>query len=212
MDLISGLPLTPTDFNAIKTVIDRLTKLVTLIPCVMTILGRRVAQLLMEKVFCRFGFPGDSVPDRDTRFTNGFYRELCSRLGIHQSMSTAWHPKSDGNTMVVNKVVATTIRAHINNMQTNWSELLCMVKFAINNSKHSSTKDTPFFMTFGRHPLTPFARTVLPLKELGLDMPSVEGIFIFTNGRGLGECIVKFNKGKRPFQIICGCRKKGENL
>jgi hypothetical protein len=60
-------------------------------------------------------------------FTNAFYRELCTRLGIHQSMSTAWHPESDGSTEVVNKVVEKTIRAHVNNMQTNWSELLCMV-------------------------------------------------------------------------------------
>jgi hypothetical protein len=41
-------------------------------------------------------------------------------------------------------VVETTIRAHVNHMQTNWSELLCMVEFAINNSKHSSTRFTPF--------------------------------------------------------------------
>jgi hypothetical protein len=44
-DLISGLPLTPTGHNAIITVVDRFTKLVTLIPCVMAISGRQVAQL-----------------------------------------------------------------------------------------------------------------------------------------------------------------------
>ena len=76
--------------------------------------GIDVAHLLMEKVFCKFGFPGDIVSDRDTRFTSGFYRELCRKLGIHQSMSTAWHPQSDGSTEVVNKVVETTIRAHVN--------------------------------------------------------------------------------------------------
>jgi hypothetical protein len=89
-------------------------------------------------------------------------------------MSRAWHHESDGHTHVDNKVVETTIRAHVHNMQTNWSELLCMVEFAINNSKHSSTKYTPFFTVYWRHPLTPFARTVLPLKDLGLDMPGVE--------------------------------------
>jgi hypothetical protein len=139
LDLISRLPLTPTGFNAIITVVDKFTKVVALIPCAMAISGRRVAQLLMEHVFCRYGFPGDIVSDRDTRFTNVFYRELCSRLGINQSMSAACHPESYGNTEVVNKVVETTIRAIVNDMQTNWSELLCMVEFAINNSKHSST-------------------------------------------------------------------------
>jgi hypothetical protein len=136
--------------------------------------GVEVAKLLMEKVFCKFGFLGDIVSHRDTRCTSGFYRELCRKLGIHLSMSSAWHPESDGNTEVVNKVVETTIRAHFNHMQTNWGELLCMVEFAINNSKHSFTRFTPFFMKFGRHALTPLARTVLPLQEFGLYMPGVE--------------------------------------
>ncbi len=144
LDLISGLPLTPNGHDAIITVVDRFTKLVTLIPCMTLVSGIDVAHLLMEKVFCKFGFLGDIVSDRDTRFTSGFYRELCHKLGIHQSMSTAWHPQSDGSTEVVNKVVETTIRAHVNHMQTNWSQLLCMVEFAINNSKHSATRFTPF--------------------------------------------------------------------
>jgi hypothetical protein len=29
-------------------------------------------------------------------------------------------------------------------------------------------------MNFGRHPLTPLAREMLPLRELGMDMPGVE--------------------------------------
>ena len=49
-----------------------------------------------------------------------------------------------------------------------------MVEFAINNSKHSSTKFTPFFMNNGRHPLTPFARELIPLKKDHQDMPGVQ--------------------------------------
>ncbi len=83
--------------------------------------------------FCKFGFHCDIVSDIDTRFTSGFYRELCHKLGIHQSMSTAWHPQSDGSTEVVNKVVETTIRDHVNHMQTNcasfyvWSNLQSII-------------------------------------------------------------------------------------
>jgi hypothetical protein len=116
VDLISGLPLSPQGFDAIITVADCFTKLVTLIPCKMAISGVEVAKLLMEKVFCKFGFPGDIVYDRDTRFPSGFYRELGIKLGIPLSMSTAWHPQSDGSTEVVNKMVETTIRERVNHM------------------------------------------------------------------------------------------------
>jgi hypothetical protein len=90
LDLISGLPLTPKGHDVIITVVNRFTTLVTLIPCMTLVSGIDVAHLLMEMVFCTFGFPGAIVSDRDTRFTSGFYRELCHKLGIHQSMSTAW--------------------------------------------------------------------------------------------------------------------------
>ena len=56
LDLISGLPLTPQGFDAIITVVDRFTKMVTLIPCKMAISGVEVAKLLMEKIFCKFSF------------------------------------------------------------------------------------------------------------------------------------------------------------
>jgi hypothetical protein len=103
-----------------------------------------------------------------------FYAECCANLGIHQSLSSSLHPESDGSTEIVNKLVETTVRAHTNHMQTNWSELLCMIEFAINNSKHSSTKFTPFFMNNGRHPLTLFARELIPLKRDHQDMPGVQ--------------------------------------
>jgi hypothetical protein len=132
-----------------------------------------VSKLIIEQVFCKFGFAGDIVSDRDTRFTAHWWKELMRQLGIHQSLSSAWHPESDGSTEVINKLVETTVRAHTNYMQSNWGELLCMVEFAINNSKHSATKFTPFFMNFGRHPLSPFARELVPLKENHSDMPGV---------------------------------------
>jgi hypothetical protein len=55
-----------------------------------------------------------------------------------------WRPESDGGSEVANKMVEATIRAHVNHMHTNWSELLCMVEFAIINSKHSYSRFTPF--------------------------------------------------------------------
>jgi hypothetical protein len=53
LDLISGLPLTPKGHDAIITVVDRFTKLVTLIPCMTLVSGVEVSHLLVENVFCK---------------------------------------------------------------------------------------------------------------------------------------------------------------
>ena len=51
--------------------------MVVSIPYDSSISGVEVAKLLVEKVFCKFGFAGDLVSDRDSRFTSGF---LCGVL------------------------------------------------------------------------------------------------------------------------------------
>ena len=49
--------------------------------------------------------------------------------------------------------------------QTNWDEFLPAMEFAYNNTKHTTTKQTPFFLDLGRHPQTPIDARVDPAKE-----------------------------------------------
>ncbi|KAF9440795.1 hypothetical protein P691DRAFT_67326, partial [Macrolepiota fuliginosa MF-IS2] len=35
---------------------------------------------------------------------------------------------------------------------TNWSDLLSTAEFAYNNQAHEGTKESPFFLEYGRHP------------------------------------------------------------
>lgn len=37
-------------------------------------------------------------------------------------------------------------------MMDDWSRLLSSAEFAYNNAAHESTKETPFFIEYGRHP------------------------------------------------------------
>jgi transposase InsO family protein len=127
--------------------------MVVLIPTTTTCDANEFARLLFDRVFSKHGVPADLVSDRDTRFTSHYWEQLCERLQIHRSMSTAWHPQSDGSTEIVNKLVEQVCRAHINNRQDNWADRLSMVEFAINNAKHSATRYSPFFQISGDIPL-----------------------------------------------------------
>jgi hypothetical protein len=155
LDFVTGLPVSARGNDAILTVVDRLTKLVVLIETTTDCDSKEFAYLLTKHVISKHGVPEDIVSDRGSIFTGKFWAEVTERLGIHLSMSTAFHPQSDGSTEVMNKLTEQVLRAHVNPRQDDWDEFLSMVEFAINNSKHSSVKHTPFFLNYGRHPLTP---------------------------------------------------------
>uniref|UniRef100_A0AAV1VL12 Integrase catalytic domain-containing protein n=1 Tax=Peronospora matthiolae TaxID=2874970 RepID=A0AAV1VL12_9STRA len=69
-------------------------------------------------------------------------------------MSTSDHPETDGQTERVNRVLEEILRGYVHSF-TSWSEFLPMEEFAINNSVHASTTDTPFFVNGLSHPRLP---------------------------------------------------------
>ena len=110
MDFVVHLPQTVAGYTAIMVCVDRLTKMVHLAPCRDTSSAEDVAKLFFNTVFVKHGLPLDVVTDRDSRFTSKFWRALCAAVGTKLSMSTAFHPQSDGNTERVNRVMEDMLR------------------------------------------------------------------------------------------------------
>lgn len=71
------------------------------------------------------------------------------------SLSSSHHPQHDGQTEIVNKQLVSMLRAYINDDLDDWALWLHILEFAYNNSMHSSTGTTPFFLLYGFHPRTP---------------------------------------------------------
>jgi hypothetical protein len=160
-DFITGLPTSAAGYDAILTVVDRLTKMVHLIPTNTTVDAHGFAQLFKDHVIAKHGIPGDIVSDRDPRFTGHFWKEVSKLLDINLSFSTAWHPQSDGSTERVNRMVEQVLRTHTQQRQETWQENLSMVEFAINNAAHTSVKYTPFYLNYGQHPVTPIMHDMM---------------------------------------------------
>ena len=152
MDFIIHLPKTKQGHDAIFVVVDRLTKMVHLIPTVTSVKASEVAHLFQSHVFKLHGTPQNFVTDRDTKFTSQFWKELQTKLGVNSHMSTAYHPQSDGQTERVNRILEDMLRHYVNPLQDNWDELLPYAEFAINNSYQESIKTTPFMVNTGRDP------------------------------------------------------------
>jgi transposase InsO family protein len=68
------------------------------------------------------------------------------------SLSTIYHPQTNGQIERVNQILKQYLRCIVNYQQDDWTNLLPLAEFAYNNTLHSSTKQTPFFSNYGHHP------------------------------------------------------------
>jgi transposase InsO family protein len=157
MDFITQLPRTKGGHDAIAVFVDRLTKMVRVAATKTEVSAEGAADLLVQNVVRHHGLPMSIVSDRDVRFTSKFYRHLANTWGIKLNMSTAYHPQTDGQTEVMNRVLEDYLRSYTRATQDEWDELLAMAEFSMNNSRNSSTKETPFYLNYGRHPKSPLA-------------------------------------------------------
>ena len=155
MDFIIEIPLTIRNHTGIVVFVDRLTKMVRLAPLRTGFSASDVIDQLISQVFKHHGLPTELVTNRDMRFTSAFFHRLMENWEVKQKMSTSFHPQTDGQTEVMNKTLEDYLRAFTRDGQDRWDEMLTMAEFAMNNAVNLSTGETPFFLNYGRHPVTP---------------------------------------------------------
>ena len=146
--------------EAIIVFVDRLTKMTRLAACHDETSADDVARLFIDNVFRSHGMPRHLLTDRDSRFRSHFTESLLKQLNIAHSMSSSWHPETDGNTERVNRVMEDMLRHVVSPDQTDWDVHLPVVEFAINNAYHESIQNTPFMLNYGRHPDTPVSSLI----------------------------------------------------
>jgi hypothetical protein len=153
MDFIVQLPRTNQGYDSIVVFVDRLSKRVHLAPTTTTASAVEIARIFFDVVFRHHGLPATIISDRDPKFTSRFWKTLFSLLGTRISLSTAFHPETDGQTERMNRTLEDMLRALVNYRQNDWDTWLTAAEFAINNSKQSSTGFSPFYLDTGRTPI-----------------------------------------------------------
>jgi len=86
-------------------IVDRLSKMAHYIPTTTEVDSKGIARLFLDNIFRLVGLPDSIVSNRGTQFVSSFTRARTNLLGIHQKVSTAFHPQTDGQTERVNAIV-----------------------------------------------------------------------------------------------------------
>ena len=168
MDLITDLPQSG-GFDSILVVVNQgLTKGIILIPCNKTITMEGMARLLLENLYKQFGLLDKIISDRGPQFASHSFRELTKLLGITSSLTTAYHPQSDGATEHTNQEIEAYLSIYCSSHLEDWPLALHTLEFTHNNRRHANRTHTPFKLMFGLSPVS------VPLSFKHTKYPAIE--------------------------------------
>src|SRR6202453_345676 len=163
MDFIPELPLSD-GFDNIFVIVDKLVKYAVFIPTTTTIGEKETAELFFHHIISKFGIPWQVISDRDTRWRGNFWKEICDRMGMTQSLTTAYHPRSEGQTEVLNQSLEISLRAYVGPSRKDWAKHLDTSSLSYNSTPHTATGFAPAYLLRGYTPVT--GSTILHSPEL----------------------------------------------
>ncbi|GKC52647.1 putative reverse transcriptase domain-containing protein [Tanacetum coccineum] len=150
MDFITKLPKSSQGFDTIWAIVDRLTKSAHFLPIRENDPLDKLARLYLNRIVTRHGIPVLIICDRDGKFTSNFWRSFQKALGTKLSMSTAYHPQTDGQSERTIQTLEDMLRACVIDFEKGWVKHLPLVEFSYNNSYYASIKDAPYEVLYGR--------------------------------------------------------------
>ena len=150
MDFVTHLPRTPRRHDAVWVIVDRLMKSVHFLAVRMTFTLKEFCRLYIKEIFRLHGVPISIVSDRDSRFKTHFWKSFQKAMGTRLTMSTTFHPQTDGQSERTIQVLEDMLRACVLDHKGSWEEHLPLVEFACNNSYQTSIQMALYEALYGR--------------------------------------------------------------
>ncbi|THH18245.1 hypothetical protein EUX98_g8992 [Antrodiella citrinella] len=171
LDFITDLPES-NGYTALMVVVDHdATKGAILAPCTKSVDAMGTADLLFDAVYKRFGLMSQIISDRGTQFASHVFQELTKKLGIKSTMSTAYHPQTDGGAERMNPEIEAYLRIFCASHPEDWSKHITTMEFSHNQRKAAERNESPFFLMMGYNPRgfpTAFSSSNSPAVETRL--------------------------------------------
>jgi len=153
MDFVEGFPRVGGK-SVILTIVDRFSKMAHFVALSHPYSAQSVARAFFDNIIRLYGFPCSIVSDRDTVFTSHFWEELFKLAGVKLLRSSAFHPQTDGQSEVTNRIIVMYLRCLAGDRPRSWLQWLPWAEFCFNTSYQSALRSTPFEVVYGRAPPT----------------------------------------------------------
>ena len=104
----------------------------------------------LTNLITNFGIPQEIQSDQGSNFTSDLFKAVLKELQITQTLSTAYHPQTQGALERCHQTLKSLLRKFCFEQDQEWDEALPYMLFAIRETPNESTGISPFEMLFGR--------------------------------------------------------------
>ena len=101
---------------------------------------------------CRHSVPEQLLSDR---VLSDLIQGMCDELGVKKMNTSGYHPQTDGLVEKFNSTLIAMISKCCEVAMHNWDQYLPHLLFAYRSSVQESTRESPFFLLYGRDPRLP---------------------------------------------------------
>ena len=169
MDLIGDFTPSSKGNKYALTVICMLTGYTFCIP----IPSKKASDVItayIDNVYSKFGGSKKILSDNGTEFKNQLFEGIAKELGVEFKCYTApYHPQSNGRIEGFHHFLKSCMTKHISTTME-WDQVVHLATAAYNFFPNEHSKESPFFLMFGRDPRVPLNTLLTPkIRYMGTE-------------------------------------------
>jgi transposase InsO family protein len=150
VDIVGPLPVTERGNKYIVVAMDYFSRWPEARP-LKAANAETVATFLYEEIICRFGPPKTIQSDQGTHFVNELIKNLTERFRIKHSLSSPYHPQSNGLVERFNKTLCEGI-AKVAEVIHDWDKYIQPVLYAYRTKELRISNRSPYILAYGKEP------------------------------------------------------------
>ena len=133
--------------------------------------SEEVIQPFIDNVYSKFGGSFNILSNNGTEFKNKMFKQISKELGLEYKLYTPpYHPASNGRIEGFHAFLKACITKHVA-PQLEWDVLIPLACAAYNFMPNEHSKESPFFLMFGRDSVLPLNTLLGPkMRYLGNDL------------------------------------------
>lgn len=132
-------------------VVDTFSKYLVLIP-MPDQTSDTICAALVSRVFLTYGTPQELVMDNGPAFTADLAKEMLNAFGVTRKVITPYRPQTNGQIERMFRSIRPMLATLASKAPRRWDEYVNYVSHAYNSAYHVATKETPFYVMYGRAP------------------------------------------------------------